>query len=589
MNGPSLLNLLRTGDIEPLHAHLTDLQAQFEAGQISEGDLLRAFRAFQTSDLTLGEGFQKWTEAHPGTYAPHVALAGWFLGRGWEARGGHTSNRVSDQGWRSLDHFLTQADGCARHAATLTDNPVAAWNVIGLASNTRGCQLSLHDVQNQQYPDWFTRAVQDNPGTLALRRVMLLHLRTEWGGGEEHMLTFVRQQQDAGLLGQSDIQRLWAAFHSHVAHHAQHFSQDHALAVERARIAAELDPLQSEQLLIALTGANASPSERLDALRRYLSAAQQENSVPSGNFGWAVLKAGDWIKPELPRITALLASAAQDGDADSAVLLGRMQLVHPAWGTQSARAVLEIARDQGHTAAAETIAYLSEHTSAPAEQQRADILKAADLLSGEMSWHVYQQFPEFQRQFNLEPRQRFKYLHRAADGGENDARFELARQLRAGNVELGEDGVLRPVDTQPIQASLEYARHLLERAAMTDHGPSRKALKSAQEKDWQEVTARRLKLKAVRAKQLTPKDETDSRPFRVPWFLIAALIFGVFRACSHMNDSSTAALLDPVQRIEQREVSAEQQRFIERVAAGELQPVFEKDGVHFEPVTPKSP
>jgi len=63
----------------------------------------------------------------------------------------------------------------------------------------------------------------------------------------------------------------------------------------------------------------------------------------------------------------------------------------------------------------------------------------------------------------------------------------------------------------------------------------------------------------------------------------------VFRACSSTNDSSTAALFDPRQRIEQREVSAEHQRLIERVAAGELQPVLEKDGIHFEPVTPKSP
>lgn len=587
MNAPDLLHLLRSGDIEPLHAQLSDLQAQFEAGKLHERDLLRAFHPFQTSDLTLSDGFQKWTEKRPGTYAPHVALAGWFLGRGWEARGGQKSNRVSDQGWRSLDHFLTQADGCARHAATLTDNPLAAWHVIGLVSNTRGCQLSLHDVQTQHYPDWFTRGVADNPGSFVLRRVMLLHLRTEWGGSEEHMLTFVRQQQDAGLLGQTDMQRLWAEFHSCVAHHAQHFSQDHALAVERARIAAELDPLQSEQLLISLTGANASPFERLDALRRYLSAAQQENSVPSSNFGWAVLNAEDWIRPELPRITALLDRAAQDGDADSAVLLGHMQLIHPAWGTQSARAVLEIARDQGHTAAAETLAYLSEHTSAPVEQRREDILKAADLLSGEMSWHVYQQFPEFQRQFNLEPRQRFKYLHRAADGGENDARFELAQQLRAGNVELGEDGLLRPVDTQPLQASLDYAKHLLERAASTDHAPSSKALKAARERDWQAETARRVKLRAVQTGPVKPGEPAGERQARVPWWLIAVLIVGALRACAHFTDAPPTSEVDPFRLLEERAELSQQQDLIQQVADGKLKAVLEGDQVKFVPVDPR--
>ncbi|UBV43426.1 hypothetical protein LAJ19_04215 [Deinococcus taeanensis] len=275
MNGPDLLKLLRSGDIEPLHTHLTALQTQFEAGQLGERDLLGAFRAFQTSDLTLSDGFQTWTERHPGTYAPHVALASWFLGRGWEARGEARSDHVSDQGWRALDYFLTQAEGCARHAATLTDNPLAAWIVVGLASNTRGCQVSLHEVQQQEYPEWFTRGLQDNPGSFALRRVMLLHLRTEWGGSEEQMLTFARQQQDAGQLGQGDMQRLWAEFHARVSHHALAFGNDQQVAVERARIAAELDPLQAEQLFVALTSAEAKPDERLAALRRYLSAAGQ--------------------------------------------------------------------------------------------------------------------------------------------------------------------------------------------------------------------------------------------------------------------------------------------------------------------------
>ncbi|UBV43427.1 hypothetical protein LAJ19_04220 [Deinococcus taeanensis] len=46
-------------------------------------------------------------------------------------------------------------------------------------------------------------------------------------------------------------------------------------------------------------------------------------------FGWALHAARDWILPELPRVAALLTRAAQDGDADSAVLLARLQLAHP--------------------------------------------------------------------------------------------------------------------------------------------------------------------------------------------------------------------------------------------------------------------
>ncbi|NTX99887.1 sel1 repeat family protein [Deinococcus sp. JMULE3] len=589
MNGPTLLNLLRTGDIEPLHAHLTDLQAQYEAGQISEGDLLRAFTAFQTSDLTLGEGFQKWTEIYPSTYAPHVALAGWFLGRGWEARGQGTSNHVSDQGWRAMDHFLTQADGCSRHAATLTANPLAAWNVTGLASNARGCQLCLNDVQTQQYPDWFTRAVQDNPGTLALRRVMLLHLRTEWGGSEEHMLTFVRQQQDAGLLSQTDVQRLWAEFHSRVSHHALAFADEPSVAVERARIAAELHPLEAEQLFIALTRVRGSSEARLAALQRYLDAALQEHAKPGRMFGWALSQARDWIVPETSRLAELLTRAAQSGDIDSAIMLGEFQIQHPKWDLPDARPLLRQARDQGHTEAAELLVEFHESTFREAlkdtPQKREDILKAADLLSGDMSWRVYSDFDTYQTQFGLDARQQFRYLHRAADSGNNKARFELARQLRAGNVELGDDGVLRPVDTQPIQASLDYARYLLQRAALTDHAPSRKILEAMDEHQWQEGRAQRLNVRTVRPDRFSLSTESERHSFRGYWYLGVLLILVLFRVFDHLGDGS----FDPRTLRSQRAESAEHQRLMERVAAGELQPVFEKDGVHFEPVTPKSP
>ncbi len=493
MNGPILLNLLRTGDIEPLHAHLTDLQTQFEAGRVSEGDLLQAFRTFQTSDLTLAEGFQKWTEAHPGMYAPQVALAGWFLGRAWEARGQTTSVHVSDQGYRAMEHFLEQSDGCARNATTLTSNPLAAWNVVAGAANTRGCQLELHDVQAQQYPDWFTRARADNPSSLHLRRVMLKNLRTEWGGSEEHMLTFVRQQQEDGRLGQADMQRLWAEFHSHVSHHAMHFARDHDRAIERASVAADLHPPQAEQLFIALTSAASPGPARLAALRRFLQAADKDPTVTlSGNFYWALAKAASWIQPELPGLRALVARDLQQGGPDSAIWIARLRRRHPTWDLPDPLNALRVAREQGHTEAAEQIVYDSEAPT-PNAETRGDILKAADLYSGDMSWHVYQDFPAYQQQFGLSHRQRFKYLHRAADGGNNEARVELAQQLRAGTVELGSDGVLRPVNTAPLQSSLNYARHLLERAAAANHEPARRQLRDADPQEWNaDRAARRM-------------------------------------------------------------------------------------------------
>ena len=49
------------------------------------------------------------------------------------------------------------------------------------------------------------------------------------------------------------------------------------------------------------------------------------------------------------------------------------------------------------------------------------------------------------------------------------------------------------VNTQPLQQSLDYARHLLERAAAEDHPGALHALRNAREADWKAGTARRLR------------------------------------------------------------------------------------------------
>lgn len=193
MHAP-FLDLLRAGQYEALDRELSDVQAAFEGGERSERELERAFAPFEQPDPALGEKFSEWMEARPGSYGAHTALARWCLARAWAYRGGTTFNLVSDRGRRGMHHFLEQAEGCARHATTLTGNPLSAWLVVASVHNTQGCELSLEDLQAGRYPEWFTRPLAGNPHSLDLRRTMLLHLRTEWGGSEEHMLTFVRQQ-----------------------------------------------------------------------------------------------------------------------------------------------------------------------------------------------------------------------------------------------------------------------------------------------------------------------------------------------------------------------------------------------------------
>ncbi|MVN88384.1 DUF4034 domain-containing protein [Deinococcus sp. HMF7620] len=580
---PNLLHQLRTHQYGALQEHLSRLQEQFEAGQLAERDLLNAFQAFQNPDPALGEQFGEWMEAHVGSYPAHVALAQWLLARAWDARGEAMSSHVSDQGWRGLRHFTEQATACARHAVTLSANPLAAWMVVGLAANSQGCQVSVQDVESQQYPDWLTEGLRGNPHSLALRRAMLLHLREEWGGSEAQMLAFVRQQQDGGQLSEGDVQRLWAEFHARMSHHAMSFAKDYVRAVERAQLAANLRGLHADQLFTAMTVAGRATAERRAALEQYLTAAEQDpHAGIEGNALVSFIYAWEGLEALTPRVGALLLRAAEQGDTEAAVGLGRLKLHGPAAAVPDPLPWLLRAREEGSREAADLLVELG--ALRPPGVVREDVLKAADLGSPDMSWRVYGEFAAFRQQFDLEDRARYRYLLRAADAGNNDARFELAQQLRAGFVEVGEDSVLRPVNTPPLQDSLNYAKHLLERAAGSGHTGAQKVLNRAREQDW-EAGARRLRLRpqrAVRLPQLggaSVRRQDQERPLRVPWFLLAVGVVLVFRACSHSSAPAPVA----------RSLTSAEYGVLERLQSGEVKSVGHEDGVTFQEVREREP
>lgn len=497
----SALQDLRDGRFTELQTRLSGVQSQFERGRLSEAELHAAFAPFSHPDPALGDQYTAWMQASPGSYAAHVALTSWTLARATALRGSGPMNRVSDLAWRGTLHFLEQADACARHAVTLTSQPLSAWLLLGRLRNLVGCQVSLEDVQAQQYPDWFARPLAKHPRSLELRRVMLDHLRPEWGGGDEEMFTFVRQQEAQGKLSEAETQQLWAEYHVRMAHWALHFGNHLSAGLERAVVAAEMDEAHAWQLFVALTRTVAPDAERLAALERALAYAEAHPDAPPPpeTFFWALYNSDRFLEPLLGRVTALLGHWADAGHHAAATALGRLTLLGRQWQLPDPRPQLVRARQEGSLEAAETLVQLQEEglgvraaiTDNP--EKRIDVLQAAELGSPEMSWRVYRDFAAYRDQFALDPRQQYRYLLRAADTGQNDARFLLAQELRAGSLEVGDDGVLRPVSTQPLQQSLDYARHLLERAAAEEHAGAARALRAARESDWNSATARRLR------------------------------------------------------------------------------------------------
>jgi hypothetical protein len=577
----SSIALLRDGRYAQLQKAISGQQDAFERGEGRASDLQQVFTQFDQPDPALGEKLGPWLEACPGSYAAHTALATWLLSRAWAMRGSSTMNLVSDQGRRGMHHFLEQAEACALHAVTLTANPLHAWLVVASVHNTRGCRLALAEVEAEQYPNWYTEPLGSNPASLELRRAMLLHLRAEWGGSETHMLAFVRQQQEAALLSQTDLQKLWAEFHARVAHHAWLFLHESDKALERAHLAADLDDRHTELLFGFLSGEQRPLAERRGAMERYLTFAEREvQQRPLGlsyaQGGW--LRSPDLVPSVSERLGRLLSAMADAGEPDAAWLLGALALEMPQLHWPNPLPPLLRARAEGDLACAELVVAV-EKARNPGQEGviREHILKAADLGSGEMSWRVYHWFPEFQQQFDLDERARYRYLLRAADAGDNNARFALAQQLRAGRVEVGEDGVLRPVNSPPLQDSLDYAKHLLERAAAEGHKGAEKILRNSKDAAWNSKTARRIRagssLRPAGGGAISKRPALEG--FRFPWFLAVALIVGGVRACSsHVSTPSLDAQQQRRQILEQMLEDQQRDTTSNAKPAGGVQPVL---------------
>lgn len=534
---PDFLHQLRNGEYDALQTYLSDLQQRFEAGQEGEFALHEAYRAFDVGDTNLGEKFGEWFEAKPGSYPAHVAFAIWIHRRGRDLRGGATANLVSDQGMRGMIHCMQQAEGASRHATTLTQNPVNAWLVVGDVRGAFGCELAQADIENQNYPDWYAEPLALNPHSFALRRMMLNHLRTEWGGSDQQMLTFVRQQQDSGLLSQDDMRKLWAKYHANVAHHEWLFNKDTKKALEHAEMAANLNEAHSDLLFALLTDMKRPPEERAAALERLVSELERHPENGLWYSTSALIEKTDVLSPVAERLGQVLLKMAKNGNGQAASALGLLHHEAPKLNFPDPIPHLVTAREQGDVAAASLLMILAqERRDLTASQKREHVLKAAEIGSDDASWMVYSDFSSYQKQFALEPRARYKYLLRSADAGNNDARFQLAQQLRAGFVEVGDDGVLRPVDTKPLQDSLDYAKHLLERAAAEGHKKAISTLKKAKERDWEAKTAKRLVLSGV----ANERKAEQAGPKKYPWYWLLFFLLALGKCASNRNHDSQA-------------------------------------------------
>lgn len=510
MAGRQILSLLREHQFVELDRVLNLAQQRFENGLGGEEELHGLLHSFEQADDRLGEHFSAWFDATPVQYGKLLALGWWLFQMGWQSRGGSTSNHVSDRGWRDLGNALEQAGSYCEAAIKLSSRPLHAYLLQAAIAHTIGNSLSEEDLRSERYPQWYAAGVKVYPESWLLRHNLLMSLRTEWGGSEEMMLTFVRQQEQQGF---PDSQKLWAAYHAAVAHYQAHFVHNASQALERAKLAAQLNPRKYRPLLFEMMDAAKAPQREqeqvIQEIVRDLSADQNLGT----NFYLAFTHARDWFAPYVTSIGNHMLARAEQGDDESLMMLGYYRLYRSSFAWPDPLPLLIEARERGHAKAAAFIVHLkrkaledSGGTNPTAKAAlREEIVKAADLGDADMSWEIVSEFAEFQQQFGWPHDERLKYSLTAADAGNDLARVMLANLLVKNTVSLGEDGQLHLVFGEtiplPTQRSLDYGRHLLERAVHSGNELAKETWDAIPEWRWDaEAIKRKVEIQENREK-----------------------------------------------------------------------------------------
>jgi tetratricopeptide (TPR) repeat protein len=169
-----IMTLLQSGQFEFLSRLVSEKQAAFDKGKLSEAQLLNTYFTFLSSAPDLRAKFDAWIHAQPTSYVPRVARGLYNTRLGWVARGtAYAQETASERFALMRTHFEA---AIRDFDAALTRNPklsVAWQNLVG---------ISL--AEGQPITDnLYNRGIEQVPSSVELRRAYASFFHPNWGSG----------------------------------------------------------------------------------------------------------------------------------------------------------------------------------------------------------------------------------------------------------------------------------------------------------------------------------------------------------------------------------------------------------------------
>jgi tetratricopeptide (TPR) repeat protein len=171
---PEMTALLKAQNFAKLEKHLAAIQAAFEDGRVSDGQVARAFNAFGNSDSALQAPLEAWIDRFPNSASARLARGMYLEHLGWLSRGSKYVQETPRAQFERMRDYFRLANSELRRALDINPRLTPATTAlmrIAMASGTR-----------EEVKALFEAGLAVSPKSHGLHIQYLHALRPEWGG-----------------------------------------------------------------------------------------------------------------------------------------------------------------------------------------------------------------------------------------------------------------------------------------------------------------------------------------------------------------------------------------------------------------------
>ncbi len=203
---PAIVAKLQAQDYATLDAEMNDAQKRFEAGELDEDGLRKAFQPFGNARLRRFEPqLLAWAAQLPQSYAAHFALGRFYLERGVAARGNKYYEKTSKAQIDSMTHDFQLAEAQLRQSLPLTAKPyLSLFDMMAIAGHVSG---------EAQLEALLLMANEALPGNTGAHMRFARYLLPRWGGSYASFDQFIERSRKEGA-SPSLLQQMAALEHN---------------------------------------------------------------------------------------------------------------------------------------------------------------------------------------------------------------------------------------------------------------------------------------------------------------------------------------------------------------------------------------